>query len=139
MLFGCAPHARLECRFQLPPHAGEGHDPSHLHVRARALCGGTGEASPPAPGVEDKDASIEPKPGEESPVLVQRDEWETAVAVHSASCSVAMTAWFDLNENGIVDDGEYVGVLPSREVRDRGLCAGNVTVAPPVTLAMHRR
>ncbi len=93
--------------------------------------------SPPPPGLEDKDVATEPKPGTESAILVQRDEWETGLSVHSASCVVAMTAWFDLNENGKVDDGEYVGVLPSREIRDRGLCAGDVTVAPPVTLAAH--
>ena len=107
------------------------------HVRARAACGGQAEVSPPPPGLEDKDVATEPKPGTESAILVQRDEWETGLSVHSASCVVAMTAWFDLNENGKVDDGEYVGVLPSREIRDRGLCAGDVTVAPPVTLAAH--
>jgi len=134
LLAACAPHARLECRFQLPPHAGKGHDPSHLHVRARAACGGSTEVTPPPPGLEDQDASPEPKGGTEGAILVQRDGWETAVAIHATSCVVAMTAWFDLNENGKVDDGEYVGVLPSHQLRDRG-CSGDVTVAPPVTLA----
>lgn len=60
--------------------------------------------------------------------------FEAEITVRATHCWVAVTAWYDTNGNGQVDDADYVATLPGTLVRDRGLCAGNLTWAGPITM-----
>ena len=62
------------------------------------------------------------------------DGFEAEVTVRATHCWVSVTAWYDTNGNGQVDDADYVATLPGTLVRDRGLCAGNLTWAGPITM-----
>lgn len=158
LIAGCSPLSRLKCRFDLPTGAAPA-NAALLHVRAAAACPHYGgepppaPPEPPAPGLEDRepselsldagpDVDAQPRAVDANgrPKLVdwpsvQRDGFEAEVSVRSSRCWVAVTAWYDVNGNGFVDDADYVAKLPATEIADRGLCLGNLTTASPMTLS----
>jgi hypothetical protein len=152
VVVGCSPVSRLKCRFELPKEAAPV-DATRLHLRAAAACPHYGgeppppQPAPPAPGLEEQQAPQLPADASAAEEVdakgrrrvvdwasVQRDGFEAEVSVRSSRCWVAMTAWYDANGDGVVDDADYVATLPSTEVADRGLCLGNVTWAGPITM-----
>lgn len=149
VVVGCSPIARLKCRFDLPK-GGPTPDKAKLHLRAAAACphyGGEPDPPPPPPpepGMEEQSVSRDADAGEDLDAKGRRriiDEahtshegFEAQVSVRATHCWVSVTAWYDTNGNGQVDDADYVGTLPATLVRDRGLCAGNLTWAGPITM-----
>lgn len=126
-------------------------------MRARVVCGGVVDPdsgalvqpTPPEPGLEeDPEDSLMVLPDGGMQVLprsairraaVRRDGWSVEISERGSSCTAAMTAWYDVDGNGKVDPGEPVGRLPATLFRDRGLCAGNLTVAGPIEMSVLAR
>ena len=142
---GCSPLSRLKCRFDLPKgHADR--EPARLHVRARVVCNGEGGTipSPPEPGLEEEsEESLTAPPDGGMSVLpraavrrasVRREGWSVELSERGSSCLGALTAWYDADGDGKVGSGDFVGEVPATLFRDRGLCAGNLTVVDPVAM-----
>jgi hypothetical protein len=154
-MLGCSPVVRIEARFELPPEAGP-LDPTRLHVRGRVVCRSFSSSDPepksPAPppvGLEEADPdsylrvaddagaarAYRPRlPNEERPVVFQREGATFRASFRSTQCWVALSAFYDTNGDGVLNDGDYVAAVPAVLVVDHGLCQGNLNSLGPVTL-----
>lgn len=112
----CSPTVRVHVDIELP--SGVPLDPARLHLRAHASCDPRARDSiaPPAPGLADP----------QSQVWFEQVGGSVTTSLHGGHCTIAITAFYDTNTNGVVDAGDYVAKVPATDVYDRGMCRGNM-------------
>jgi hypothetical protein len=126
---GCSPLVRVEVKFEVPGVPVL--DPTRLHVRGRVACDSFDlsepRATPPAappPGLEES-AAGGPRLAASS-VSFDREGTVARASFRATKCHIAISAFYDTDNNGVLGPGDFVATLPAVEVSDRGLCSGNM-------------
>jgi hypothetical protein len=121
----CSPTSRMKVRF-VAPGIGAAMSAERFHLTGRKEC-------PPAPVAEPAPSAMQGQI-EYVQMNVETEVFVVLAAFRGAHCTARLTGWYDADGNGVVSQGDLVGVTNEVDITDRGLFSDNLTVLNDVRM-----